>query len=172
MTRRLAALCVGTAFVAVFFVVLPEQAARLNAAQGWPRWQGWPGRVLAMPLLLGGLGVALHCLGLFVRLGKGTPVPLDPPRVLVPSGLYRFSRNPMYVGYVAIALGYFLWSGELALLLYAALFAAAIHAWIVWIEEPGLRRRFGASYADYTRRVPRWLGRARAQQTETLRGTE
>jgi protein-S-isoprenylcysteine O-methyltransferase Ste14 len=162
VARRLVALCVGATFVAVFFALLPEQAVRLNEAWGWPRWQGTAGRVLAVPLLLAGLAAALHCLGLFARIGRGTPVPLDPPRVFVASGLYRFSRNPMYVGYVAIALSYFLWSGELALLLYAALFAAGIHAWIVWIEEPGLRRRFGASYIDYTRRVPRWLGRVQA----------
>jgi protein-S-isoprenylcysteine O-methyltransferase Ste14 len=109
-------------------------------------------------LFLGAAGVALHCSRLFVRLGRGTPVPIDPPSELVVAGLCRFTRNPIYVAQVAIPVSYFLYSGELALLAYAALWAVLVQLFIVWIEEPGLHRRFGESYLQYTREVPRWVG--------------
>ena len=72
-------------------------------------------------------------------------------------GLYRVSRNPMYVAQVAYLLGLFVYRGELALALYAAIYAAVIHTSVVRTEEPELRRRFGEPYVRYTQRVPRWI---------------
>jgi protein-S-isoprenylcysteine O-methyltransferase Ste14 len=65
----------------------------------------------------------------------------------------------MYVGQVAILLGLFLYRGEPSLLLYAAIWAGAVRAWVVRREEPELRRRFGEEYVRYTRQVPRWIPR-------------
>jgi protein-S-isoprenylcysteine O-methyltransferase Ste14 len=75
------------------------------------------------------------------------------------TGLYRHSRNPMYVAHAAYLLGLFLYRGELCLLLYAALYVVAIHTSIVLGEEPELRERFGEEYDRYTQTVPRWLWR-------------
>ena len=90
-----------------------------------------------------GLGAAGYCSRLFARIGKGTPFPIAPPKELVVLGLYRFTRNPIYVAQVAILLSYFCYSGELALLLYSAVWALLVQGFIVWVEEPGLRNRFG-----------------------------
>jgi len=155
----------AAAFLGVVFVVLPREVAAWNRELGWPRWETAFGRAAGALLFAGGLGLSLYCSRLFARLGKGTPVPIDPPKELVASGLYRFSRNPIYVAQVSILVSYFLYSGELALLGYAAVWALLVQAFVVWVEEPGLRRRFGVSYDRYTREVPRWIGiRSRRRQ--------
>jgi protein-S-isoprenylcysteine O-methyltransferase Ste14 len=147
----------GAAFTAALFVLAPVGAIQLNEAWDWPRWQIAGGRVLGSGLVLAGIVVYAYCAGLFSRIGKGTPVPLEPPEHLVIEGLYRFSRNPMYVAQVTYLLGLFVYRGELSLALYAAIFAGAIHTSIVRTEEPELRRRFGEEYLCYTQEVPRWI---------------
>jgi len=104
-----------------------------------------------------GVAVFLHCSGLFARVGRGTPVPAEPPKRLVTNGLFRYSRNPIYVAYAAVLLGEFLWFGHVALLAYLGLYILAAQAIIVWWEEPVLRRRFGDDYLRYTGEVRRWL---------------
>lgn len=63
----------------------------------------------------------------------------------------------MYVAQVAFLFGLFVYRGELALLLYAAIYTGAIHASVVRSEEPELRQRFGEEYVRYTQQVPRWI---------------
>jgi protein-S-isoprenylcysteine O-methyltransferase Ste14 len=155
MKLRTAAL--GTTFVVISFFVLPGLFARLNRALALPQWETSFGDVAGWILIAMGIGVASHCSHLFRRLGLGTPVPVEPPTQLVATGLYSYSRNPIYVADVEILLGIFLVRGDVLLLLYVVLFAGAIHAWIVRREEPELRDRFGEEYVEYTQRVPRWL---------------
>ena len=147
----------GTAFIGILFILVPAGAIQLNQAFDWPRWQIAGGRVLGSGLVLAGIVVYAYCSGLFSRIGRGTPVPLEPPKHLVIEGHYRFSRNPMYVAQVAYLLGLFVYRGELSLALYAVLFAVAIHTSIVRSEEPELRQRFGEEYVRYTHEVPRWI---------------
>ena len=154
----MAGLVLGAVFVLVVFMRLPSWAIDLNRELSWPVWQTGPGQVLAVPLFVAGVGVVLYCTGLFAKLGRGSPVPVDPPTELVLAGLYRYSRNPIYVAYGMILCSYFLYSGEIALLAHAAMTLAFFEAWILFVEEPGLRRRFGPAYESYTREVPRWLG--------------
>ncbi len=105
---------------------------------------------------LGILGV-LWCFWDFTFRGHGTPLPTDPPKELVVSGLYRYVRNPIYVSVILILLGHFAWFGSLSLLLYAGVAFAGTHLFVILYEEPRLRSRFGASYEDYLCRVPRWI---------------
>ena len=116
--------------------------------------------VTALGLLLVAVGLALvaRSIALFVRLGRGTLAPWDPTRVLITTDVYRLSRNPMKSGLFLVLLGECLVSGSGALMLWAAAFIAANVIYIRWFEERGLERRFGARYADYRERVPRWLG--------------
>jgi protein-S-isoprenylcysteine O-methyltransferase Ste14 len=91
---------------------------------------------------------------------------MAPPERLVVGGAYRHLRNPMYVALLAIIAGQALLLGQPVLLLYTAalwLFAAAI---VRWVEEPGLRRRFGADYDAYRRAVPAWWPRLRPWSPE------
>lgn len=95
----------------------------------------------------------------FVRRGQGTPAPFDPPREFVATGIYRHTRNPMYLLYVAVMASEAWLFASLPLLAYAVGFFGLAHLYVTRIEEPGLKARFGESYATYCQTVPRWLGR-------------
>jgi protein-S-isoprenylcysteine O-methyltransferase Ste14 len=116
---------------------------------------------LAIPLWLVGSFVVLSCFWDFTFKGRGTPAPIDPPKELVATGFYRYVRNPMYVGILAILLGHFLWFGYWNLLIYAVVVFICFHTFVTLYEEPTLQRKFGASYEDYLHRVPRWIPRFR-----------
>jgi protein-S-isoprenylcysteine O-methyltransferase Ste14 len=115
--------------------------------------------VLAIPLWLFGGWIILRCFWDFTLQGRGTPLPADPPKELVISGFYHYVRNPIYVGVLLIFLGHFLWFGYWALLIYAIASFVGVHVFVVFYEEPNLRRKFGSTYEDYLRRVPRWIPR-------------
>lgn len=119
---------------------------------------GSPGYVLAA-MLLGLLGgtIYLWCLWDFAAFGRGTPAPIDPPKRLVVRGPYRHVRNPMYVCVLSVLLGWALLYKSLALVLYALAAGAVFHLFVVFYEEPHLRRVFGAEYEDYCSRVGRWM---------------
>lgn len=111
-----------------------------------------------MPWLAGTVILLRSCWDFTVR-GNGTPAPIDPPRILVAEGVYRFIRNPMYLGALLILLGHVLWFQSLRLLMYAAALTAGFHLFVVFYEEPLLRRKHGASYEDYCQKGPRWVPR-------------
>lgn len=108
-----------------------------------------------VPLLFGA-AILVAAVVSFYRRGLGTLAPWDPPRRLVVQDLYRFNRNPMYVGVLLIVLGWFLLSGSPWMLLYAILLATAFHLRVVLYEEGEMRRLFGEQWERYRRSVPRW----------------
>jgi protein-S-isoprenylcysteine O-methyltransferase Ste14 len=101
--------------------------------------------------------LALWCVVTFVAIGKGTPAPFDPPRRLVVRGPYRFVRNPMYFGGALALAGAALFYQSLLLLAYASIFLFAACLFVLFYEEPTLRRIFGTDYVSYCRHVGRWL---------------
>jgi protein-S-isoprenylcysteine O-methyltransferase Ste14 len=107
-----------------------------------------------------GLVVYLRCAYDFTFAGRGTPFPLDPPREFVARGLYRYTRNPMYLGFAGLVVGEALVFGSWWLVVYAGLLCVVWHLFVVRHEEPDLRRRFGESYERYCGEVSRWLPRA------------
>ena len=109
-------------------------------------------------LVLGTMGY-LWCALDFAVAGRGTPAPIDPPKALVARGLYRFVRNPMYLSVLLVLLGESLLYGSWLLLRYAVVVAVIFHLVVVLYEEPALRRKFGESYEEYRRAVPRWAPR-------------
>ena len=110
-------------------------------------------------LLVAAIGAAVlaACIWEFARRGRGTLSPVDPPRQLVVQGLYRYVRNPMYVGVSSILLGEALLTRSLALLAYWAVFFTLANLFVILYEEPALRLQFGDSYVRYTQAVGRWL---------------
>ena len=112
------------------------------------------------------VGIALYFVcafwGFAVR-GKGTPLPLDPPKKLVVEGPYRIVRNPMYWGVGSVVLGEAVIFHSVALTELAGVFAAGVIVFVLLFEEPALRRKFGEEYEEYCRRVPRWLPSLRAK---------
>jgi protein-S-isoprenylcysteine O-methyltransferase Ste14 len=107
------------------------------------------------------LALGLFVLGLTVRefyvAGRGTLAPWSPPRTLVTSGLYRYSRNPMYVGVLLILCGWAIGLRSWPLALYAAGIAVAFHVRVLLHEEPFLARTQPEAWAAYRARVGRWL---------------
>jgi protein-S-isoprenylcysteine O-methyltransferase Ste14 len=115
-----------------------------------------PWHIAAAPLLLVGALVYLACVWQFGTSGRGTPAPIDPPKKLVMRGLYLWVRNPMYLGLLLVVLGEAVFFREPVLLLYFVFLASAFQLFVVAVEEPGLRQRFGALYSDYCNATNRW----------------
>ena len=114
---------------------------------------------LAFPLWIIGTLVILWCTAEIIRRGRGTPAHFDPPRTLMMNGLYRYVRNPIYLGALFVQLGYIVWFGSGIMISYFLFFAFAYHILIMFVEEPILRNQFGTAYDEYSRNVPRWIPR-------------
>jgi protein-S-isoprenylcysteine O-methyltransferase Ste14 len=112
--------------------------------------------MLSALLLLAGAAVLLRCVWDFFASGQGTLAPVDPPTHLVVQGLYRYTRNPMYNGVLAMLLGQAGLFQSLTLLAYAGVVAGCFHVFVLLYEEPALAAQFGQAYQDYRQAVPRW----------------
>jgi len=112
---------------------------------------------LSILVFIIGVYLMLDCILRFAFKGRGTLSPADPTKKLVISGWYRYSRNPMYVGVMLILLGEAMFFNSTSLWIYAALVMTAFTIFVVFVEEPRLRRDFGEEYAEYCRNVRRWL---------------
>ena len=137
-------------------VVIPLAVVLLRLG---PRVEWGAARYAGLVPLGVGLAVILRCFADFIRRGRGTPAIYDPPRQLVVAGLYRYVRNPQYVGVVLVVVGEALLTGRVVLFGYAALLAVGYHLFVRYYEEPTLGRLFGEPYARYRAAVPRWLPR-------------
>jgi protein-S-isoprenylcysteine O-methyltransferase Ste14 len=115
-----------------------------------------PASIGAACLILLGGTILLACVWEFFASGQGTLAPIDPPRQLVVTGLYRFTRNPMYNGVLAALLGEAWFFHSFEVLRYAAGFVVTVHLFVVFYEERTLRSRFGESFRSYRAAVPRW----------------
>ncbi len=126
-----------------------------------PRWLGFhaPVWLAGWLLIIPGILIYALCLIRFLAAG-GTPAifftrPLrfligETPAALVSEGLYRYSRNPMYLGVLLTIFGQ-------GLIIYGLIVWLCFHAVVVLLEEPQLRKQNGEPYDEYRRRVPRWF---------------
>ena len=119
-------------------------------------------------LLVLAVGLILFSASLrnFVTEGEGTLAPWDPPRRLVVRGPYRYVRNPMISGVVLVLFGEALTLLSRPHFIWALLFLAVNSIYIPLLEETGLRHRFGDSYVEYCRHVPRLIPRFRPWKSE------
>jgi protein-S-isoprenylcysteine O-methyltransferase Ste14 len=140
------------------FLALPGVVAFLV-----PIWIGTSGgrpvRHVALAILVLALGAALlcWCVREFYVAGRGTLAPWAPPRHLVTSGPYRWSRNPMYIGVITILLGWCLLWASRSLLFYTLAVVCSVYIRVRVAEEPWAARTFGAEWYGYRARVPRWI---------------
>jgi protein-S-isoprenylcysteine O-methyltransferase Ste14 len=114
-------------------------------------------KLFGVLVLAFGALLVLETTARFAFQGRGTPAPWAPPERFVARGSYRFTRNPMYVGVLALIVGQALLLGRELLFAWAAAAWLLFQLFLLLEEEPGLRRRFGREYEDYCERVPRWL---------------
>ncbi|MBV9210974.1 MAG: isoprenylcysteine carboxylmethyltransferase family protein [Acidobacteria bacterium] len=140
----------GTVTVLVPYWLLSSSSAQPPMRVGGFRYLG------VLPILVGA-GIYVWCAWDFTFAGRGTPAPIDPPRELVVRGLYRYVRNPMYVGILSILLGEALLFSSWRLLEYAAVVFSFFFLFVALYEEPMLRGKFGESYRRYCKSVPRWI---------------
>jgi len=151
------AITYATLFVGLVLIYVP---ARLLSWSGIVRPAAIDvPQVAGMVVAAAGAALALWCVIAFASIGRGTPGPFDPPRRLVIQGPYRFVRNPMCVGAGLALAGAALFYESLPLIGYAVFFFLAAHLFVVWYEEPTLRRTFGQEYEAYCRQVRRWWPR-------------
>ena len=144
------------------FLALPGLVAfAVPLLIAWPRVRSGSFNPFAVILLVPGITLLIWCVRDFLVTGKGTLAPWDPPRNLVSSGPYRYSRNPMYVGVTLILWGWAIAFGSWALVLYALVVMVAFHLRVLLHEEPFLARTHGRRWDDYRSRVPRWMFRSR-----------
>ncbi|MFB6262875.1 MAG: isoprenylcysteine carboxylmethyltransferase family protein [Bradymonadaceae bacterium] len=148
-----------TAVVVVWVAYLAHVGVTL-----WFAWTA-PIRRLAFP------PATAHLVGAFVA-GFGTAVAADGIATfasfermsglqadeLVTEGIYRYSRNPQNLGWGLALLGAAVAGRSVSALLMAGVFAAAVHGYLVWLEEPHLEKVFGEVYRDYRESAPRYLG--------------
>ena len=152
----LRALVFATVFVSLWgWLALQVSAFDRRIGLALPEWVTIPG-VVAMAI---GAILALGCVGVFVIWGRGTPAVFDAPRAFVAVGPYRWVRNPMYLGGWMMLLGFALFERSLSMLLFGLAWIFVVHLFVVYVEEPGLRRRFGEPYDAYCKATRRWVPR-------------
>jgi protein-S-isoprenylcysteine O-methyltransferase Ste14 len=145
------------AFLIPWLLVEPGQSGQFVDARG------------LVPFVLG-IVLLLWCVREFYVAGRGTLAPWSPPRHLVASGLYRFSRNPMYIAVVLVLWGWVLGFRSRAMAVYALLVMLAFHLRVILGEEPWLARAHGEEWIRYKAQVPRWFGFHRQNDSRTNAG--
>jgi protein-S-isoprenylcysteine O-methyltransferase Ste14 len=129
-------------------------------AGGWSALGGSSQGPLSVVVLLVAAGLAFDLAGLWAFRHQGTTInPLRPERAssLVTGGVYRVSRNPMYVGLGCLLLAWAVYLGSPWAVLGPVLFVAWITRFQIVPEERVLGRLFGTEFEAYRRRVRRWL---------------
>lgn len=154
---KIKSIIAGILYISLTYIIIPLFLIGINnyfklGVYEIPQFQ-----TAGIVLVVIGLLIVLYCAGIFLYIGKGTPVPVAPPKNLVITGLYKFVRNPMYIAYLIMILGGAMILGYFLLFFYPILFILCIHLFVVFIEEPSLKKRFGQDYEKYLYSVPRWL---------------
>ena len=114
---------------------------------------------LGIAIFFAGLLLAVSTITLFSKLGNGTLAPWDPTSKMIITGPYAYVRNPMITGIVLILLGEALMLFSWAIALWTVIFLIINMFYFALSEEPGLRKRFGQEYEEYSRNVPRYIPR-------------
>jgi protein-S-isoprenylcysteine O-methyltransferase Ste14 len=103
-----------------------------------------------------GLGLTLSGARLFSRVGTNIKT-FNEPGTLVTGGAFRWTRNPMYLGFLLLLTGMAILLGAATPFAAVALFALVADRWYIAFEERALERKFGAAYAAYRQTTRRWI---------------
>lgn len=118
----------------------------------WTIWQN-TGAIM----MFSGFSIMMICILRFATDGKGTLSPIYPTKKLVINGLYKYSRNPMYVGVIWLLIGETVFWQSSVLSGYAVVVFIGFSLFVIFHEEPRLKRDFGTEYEQYLQKVRRWL---------------
>jgi protein-S-isoprenylcysteine O-methyltransferase Ste14 len=157
LRRSIVASVLFTAFggPCLLLLVFPWLITRFHLLRHEPLWR----MGFAALLIAAGLIPLFESIVRFIAVGRGSLMPTVPTEHLVVSGLYRFVRNPMYVGVLTAIAGetLLLCSVDLAVYLFAVWIGFSL--FVIFYEEPRMARTFGPEYLRYKEHVPRWLPR-------------
>lgn len=141
-------------------VVLVSAGLMALTAKLWPMsvWHFTDAKALALSLVIIGAVIALAGVIRF-RQAKTTANPMDPNKssALVTQGIYRFSRNPMYLAFLLILLGWGIQLGNLPALAWVIVYVLYMNRFQIEPEERILTKNFGQAYSDYRQSVRRWF---------------
>jgi len=116
----------------------------------------WPFNFLGVAVIAAGIVLNLRS-DRQLKVAKTTVKPDERPSVLVIGGSFRLTRNPMYLGMALILAGAAITMGSLIAVVCAALFVVVVDRWFIRNEERNASEAFGRAYAEYRRKVRRWL---------------
>lgn len=154
---KIASLFLASVYGLFLLVIFPTILIRLNEILILPNFSLLIFKIFGIMFILVGGIIWLFCIGLFHFFGKGTPVPINPPIKLVVNRMYQYSRNPMYMSVLMILVGYFLFFGHILLFFYPFIMGLFFNLFVIFYEEPVLRKKFGKNYIEYCKDTPRWI---------------
>ena len=114
-------------------------------------------KYIAILVFVIGFLIMINCILQFAIEGRGTLSPIDPTKRLVSKGLYKYSRNPMYVGVVLMLIGETIFFTSKSLLGYSVFIFLCFNLFVILVEEPRLRKDFSSEYSIYCKKVRRWI---------------
>jgi protein-S-isoprenylcysteine O-methyltransferase Ste14 len=148
-----------TELLAVWFIMWGFHHLAVVLSSLYAVWQIPINKMLALvgSLVIIGIGVIILSIGMleFRSLQRSTGQDISR---LVTSGIYRWSRNPQFIGWFLVLSGVSLAGHSGLALVLTLVFAIVIHLYTIWLEEPYLERIFGKEYALYRSRAPRYIG--------------
>jgi len=117
----------------------------------------YPFNLIGLPLLIAGLFIAQTSKKMFIRL-KTNVNTFDEPDKLVVEGLFKYSRNPMYLGFVIAIIGIaVLYQGAISSFIFAIAFFIIVDRWYIKYEERAMLSKFGKEYDIYCSNTRRWI---------------
>jgi protein-S-isoprenylcysteine O-methyltransferase Ste14 len=147
----------GLLVIVVVWFVIPVLMITSNILCGLPVITNIYAKALGFVVFILGFSAMIYTVYYHLVTGRVTPVAVEPPKKFIKEGFYKYSRNPMYIAILTTFFGGFLILGYVLLLVYALFAALALHLFVVYKEEPELKRKFGKEYEEYIKKVPRWF---------------
>jgi len=140
--------------VLVAILMVAMTASLLLTSSTFP----WFLRALGLPVLAAGGLLTIRHATLFRHVGTNIRT-FDDPGSFIRTGGFSFTRNPMYLGFLLLLIGFAVALGSVAAMLGPIAFFAAAHWWYIPFEEQRMAALFPDEYADYRQQVRRWIGR-------------
>lgn len=140
----------------VYFIATLALAIFFHKAFPIVRLLPWPWNLTGILPVVAGFLITLRVNSVLVK-NKTATQPFKVPGTLLTSGLFRYSRNPLYLGMVMILTGTATLMGTLSPFVFPVLFVAFIDRTVIPVEERNLEEAFGARYLDYKALTRRWI---------------
>lgn len=150
-------LLLGILIIIFFWFLIPMFLIVINLLYNLPVFNNIMLKAFGFAIFLFGFSATIHTVHFHLLTGRVTPVAVEPPKEFISEGFYKYSRNPMYIAILITLLGVFLIFGHVLLLIYTLLAIPTVHLFVVYKEEPELKKLFGKEYEDYIKKVPRWF---------------